>query len=209
MEKKFNNFKTGDKKPFNNSFKKNSYYESSSFIKPLPTHTIESKYVCKTNHGGRQRRKSVTLLVGDKNKHQIGIGSGKSATAQNAAKKAEVNANKNLQNVKVFNTKGGTVNTFEQQTIIKSHGLKLIIKPLRKPNLICANNLIKSVMKLAGLNAGNVKIHGKGSKVNQVNAFMSALTSMESPRDVAKRTGLSMEKIIERDNIFKTIMRRK
>ena len=56
---------------------------------------IEVKSVTKVNKGGRQRRFSATVVVGDRH-GQVGLGMGKANEVPDAIKKAIQDANKNL-----------------------------------------------------------------------------------------------------------------
>ena len=56
---------------------------------------IEIKSVTKVNKGGRQRRFSATVVVGDR-KGRVGLGIGKAAEVPDAIKKAIQAANKNV-----------------------------------------------------------------------------------------------------------------
>ena len=56
---------------------------------------IEVKSVVKVNKGGRQRRFSACVVVGDR-KGQVGLGIGKANEVPDAIKKAIQDANKNI-----------------------------------------------------------------------------------------------------------------
>ena len=63
--------------------------------KLLEEQVIEIKTVVKVNKGGRQRRYSATVVVGDRH-GQVGIGNGKANEVPDAIRKAIQEANKNL-----------------------------------------------------------------------------------------------------------------
>ena len=56
---------------------------------------IDVKSVVKVNKGGRQRRYSATVVVGDR-KGRVGLGIGKANEVPDAIKKATAMANKNI-----------------------------------------------------------------------------------------------------------------
>ena len=56
---------------------------------------IDVKSVVKVNKGGRQRRYSATVVVGDR-KGKVGLGIGKANEVPDAIKKALQDANKNI-----------------------------------------------------------------------------------------------------------------
>ena len=64
-------------------------------VKTLEELVIEVKSVVKVTAGGRQRRFSATVVVGDK-KGTVGIGIGKAGEVPDAVKKAIQAANKSL-----------------------------------------------------------------------------------------------------------------
>jgi len=59
---------------------------------------IDVKSVVKVNKGGRQRRYSATVVVGDR-KGKVGLGIGKANEVPDAIKKALQDANKNIRDV--------------------------------------------------------------------------------------------------------------
>ena len=63
--------------------------------KTLEELVVEIKSVVKVNKGGRQRRFSATVVVGDR-KGKVGLGMGKANEVPDAIKKAIQAANKNL-----------------------------------------------------------------------------------------------------------------
>ena len=63
--------------------------------KMLEELVVEIKSVVKVTQGGRQRRFSATVVVGDRN-GTVGIGIGKAGEVPDAIKKAIQTANKNL-----------------------------------------------------------------------------------------------------------------
>ena len=66
-------------------------------VKTLEELVIEVKSVVKVTAGGRQRRFSATVVVGDR-KGLVGIGIGKASEVPDAVKKAIQQANKSLIN---------------------------------------------------------------------------------------------------------------
>ena len=62
--------------------------------KTLEEKVIEVKSVVKVTQGGRQRRFSATVVVGDR-KGTVGVGIGKANEVPDAVKKAIQSANKN------------------------------------------------------------------------------------------------------------------
>lgn len=169
------------------------------------SHMVLRRFVCRTNAGGVIRRMNIITALGDPKTHQIGIGSGTGHTFQVAAKQAEVNATNNLQHIKILSLKNNTIRTVEQPTIFEGYGIKLIIKQVKKPNLICANKTIRAICNLIGINAITVKVIGKTAALqNQVYAFIDAISKIESPRDVSMRLNKPIEEILERNKIYRS-----
>ena len=91
--------------------------------KTLEELVIEVKSVVKVTQGGRQRRFSATVVVGDR-KGTVGIGIGKANEVPDAVKKAIQSANKNLIKVNLIDNR-----TIAHEVTGKSGACKVLIKP--------------------------------------------------------------------------------
>ena len=91
--------------------------------KTLEELVVEIKSVVKVNKGGRQRRFSATVVVGDR-KGKVGLGMGKANEVPDAIKKAIQDANKNM--IKISLIDGRTV---AHDAIGTSGAARVIIKP--------------------------------------------------------------------------------
>ena len=158
--------------------------------KTLEELVIEIKSVVKVNKGGRQRRFSATVVVGDR-KGLVGIGTGKANEVPDAIKKAIQDANKNM--VKIPLIDGRTV---AHDAIGTSGAARVIIKPAAAGTGIIAGGSVRAVLELAGIRDVVSKSLGARTKLNMATAAINALKSMKTPEEVAKLRGKTVEEIL-------------
>ena len=84
---------------------------------------IDVKSVVKVNKGGRQRRYSAIVVVGDR-KGKVGLGIGKANEVPDAIKKAIQDANKNLITIPLIDGR-----TVAHEAIGTAGAARVIIKP--------------------------------------------------------------------------------
>ena len=113
--------------------------------KTLEELVIDVKSVVKVNKGGRQRRFSATVVVGDR-KGRVGLGIGKANEVPDAIKKAIQDANKNI--VKIPLIDGRTV---AHEAIGTSGAARVIIKPAKAGTGVIAGGSVRAVLELAGI----------------------------------------------------------
>ena len=151
---------------------------------------IDVKSVVKVNKGGRQRRFSATVVVGDR-KGRVGLGIGKANEVPDAIKKAIQDANKNM--IKVTLIEGRTV---AHDAIGTSGAARVIIKPAAAGTGVIAGGSVRAVLELAGVRDIVSKSLGARTKLNMARAAMNALQSIKTPEEVAKLRGKSVEEIL-------------
>ena len=151
---------------------------------------IEVKSVVKVNKGGRQRRFSATVVVGDR-KGRVGLGIGKANEVPDAIKKAIQDANKNM--IKVTLIEGRTV---AHDAIGTSGAARVIIKPAAAGTGVIAGGSVRAVLELAGVRDIVSKSLGARTKLNMARAAMNALQSIKTPEEVARLRGKSVEEIL-------------
>ena len=139
---------------------------------------IEVKSVVKVNKGGRQRRFSATVVVGDR-KGLVGIGTGKALEVPDAIKKAIQDANKNM--IKIPLIDGRTV----AHEAIGRRGTGVI-----------AGGSVRAVLELAGVRDIVSKSLGARTKLNMATAAINALKSIKTPEEVARLRGKKVEEIL-------------
>ncbi len=158
--------------------------------KTLEELVIDVKSVVKVNKGGRQRRFSATVVVGDR-KGLVGIGTGKANEVPDAIKKAIQDANKNM--IKIPLIDGRTV---AHEAIGTSGAARVIIKPAAAGTGVIAGGSVRAVLELAGVRDIVSKSLGARTKLNMATAAMNALKSIKTPEEVAKLRGKSVEEIL-------------
>ncbi len=158
--------------------------------KALEELVIEIKSVVKVNKGGRQRRFSATVVVGDR-KGLVGIGTGKANEVPDAIKKAIQDANKNM--IKIPLIDGRTV---AHEAIGTSGAARVIIKPAAAGTGVIAGGSVRAVLELAGVRDIVSKSLGARTKLNMATAAINALKSIKTPEEVARLRGKSVEEIL-------------
>ena len=158
--------------------------------KLLEEQVIEIKSVVKVNKGGRQRRFSATVVVGDRH-GQVGLGMGKANEVPDAIKKAIQDANKNL--VKVPLTDDRTI----AYDVNGNRGAaKVLLKPAPKGTGVIAGGAVRAVLELAGIRDIVSKSLGARTKNNMANATLDALKQIKTPEHIAALRGKTVEEIL-------------
>jgi len=151
---------------------------------------VEVKSVVKVTQGGRQRRFSATVVVGDK-KGTVGIGIGKAGEVPDAIKKAIQAANKNL--IKITLIDGRTI---AHEAFGKSGAARVLIKPAPAGAGLIAGGSVRAVLELAGIHDISSKSLGSRTKLNMATATMNALKSIKTVAEVAKLRGKEESEIL-------------
>ena len=158
--------------------------------KLLEEQVIEIKSVVKVNKGGRQRRFSATVVVGDRH-GQVGLGMGKANEVPDAIKKAIQDANKNL--IKVPLTEDRTI-AYEVNG--NRGAAKVLLKPAPKGTGVIAGGAVRAVVELAGIHDIVSKSLGARTKNNMANATLNALKQIKTPEHIAELRGKTVEEIL-------------
>ena len=151
---------------------------------------VEIKSVVKVTQGGRQRRFSATVVVGDKN-GTVGIGIGKASEVPDAIKKAIQAANKNLIKITLIDNR-----TIAHEAIGKSGAARVLIKPAKAGSGLIAGGAVRAVLELAGLRDISSKSLGSRTKLNMATATVNALKSIKTVEEVAKLRGKEESEIL-------------
>jgi len=159
-------------------------------VKTYEEQVVEVKSVVKVTQGGRQRRFSATVVVGDK-KGTVGIGIGKASEVPDAIKKAIQTANKNL--IKITLIDGRTI---EHEAIGKSGAARVLIKPAPAGAGLIAGGAVRAVLELAGVHDISSKSLGSRTKLNMATATINALKSIKTKEQVAKLRGKTESEIL-------------
>ena len=158
--------------------------------KVLEELVIEIKGVVKVTSGGRQRRFSATVVVGDR-KGQVGLGMGKANEVPDAIKKAIQAANKNLIKVPLTDDR-----TIAHEVTGVAGASRVLLKPAHAGTGVIAGGAVRAVLELAGVRDILSKALGARTKNNMANATLNALKQIKSPEKVAKLRGKTVEEIL-------------
>ena len=151
---------------------------------------IEVKSVVKVNKGGRQRRFSATVVVGDR-KGKVGLGIGKANEVPDAIKKAIQSATKNIVRIPLVDDR-----TIQHEILGSSGAAKVFLKPASAGTGVIAGGAVRAVLELAGVKDILSKSLGSRTKLNMATATLNALTSVKSLDKVATLRGKTKEEIL-------------
>ena len=159
-------------------------------VKTLEELVIEVKSVVKVTAGGRQRRFSATVVVGDK-KGTVGIGIGKANEVPDAVKKAIQAANKSLIKVNLIDNR-----TIAHEVTGKSGAARVLIKPAPAGSGLISGGAVRAVLELAGVKDISSKSLGARTKLNMATETINALKSLKSLDHVCELRGKTKEEIL-------------
>ena len=151
---------------------------------------VEIKSVTKVTKGGRNRRFSALVVVGNR-KGKVGIGTGKASEVPDAIKKAIQDANKNM--ITISLTDGRTIT---HEAIGRSGAAKVILKPAKEGTGIIAGGSVRAVLELAGIKDIVSKSLGARTKLNMAEAAIRGLKSIKTEEEIARLRGKSVEEIL-------------
>ena len=158
--------------------------------KTLEELVVEIKSVVKVNKGGRQRRLSATVVVGDR-KGKVGLGMGKANEVPDAIKKAIQAANKNLIKVPLTDNR-----TIAHEVNGVAGAAKVVLIPAAPGTGVIAGGAVRAVLELAGVQDILSKSLGSRTKNNMAAATINALKQIKTPEHVAQLRGKTVEEIL-------------
>lgn len=150
---------------------------------------IEIARVAKVVKGGRRFRFRVTVVIGDK-KGKIGLGIGKANAVPDAMRKASERARKDIRSVYIAGT------TIPHESIGKTAGAKVLIKPASAGTGVIAAGGVRAVLEVAGVRDILTKSMGSANVLNVVMATFDALDGLRSPAIEAARRGKKAEELL-------------
>ncbi len=149
---------------------------------------VQLKPVSKTVKGGRKRRFSSLIVVGDANGH-VGVGMGKSASVPDSIRKGSQSAQKNLIEVPLVHT------TVPHVVIGRSGSARVLIKPASPGTGVIAGPAARAVLEAVGIHDVLTKALGSDNTLNNVYAVLDGLKQMQRATDVAARRGVELESL--------------
>ena len=151
---------------------------------------IDVKSVVKVNKGGRQRRYSATVVIGDR-KGKVGLGIGKANEVPDAIKKALQDAQKNIITISLIDGR-----TVAHEAIGTAGAARVIIKPAAAGTGVIAGGSVRAILDLAGVRDVVSKSLGARTKINMAQAALNALESIKTPEQIAALRDKSVEEIL-------------
>ena len=144
--------------------------------------------VAKVTKGGRTFSFAAVVVVGD-GKGTVGHGLGKAKDVSACIAKAVDDAKKNL--IKVPIHKG----TIPHEQKGKYGSGKVLLKPASDGTGVIAGGAMRAVLEMVGIHNVLAKSQGSANPHNVVKATFDALKKLRNPIEIAKKRGISMDKL--------------
>ena len=144
--------------------------------------------VTKVTKGGRTFSFSAIVVVGNED-GVVGHGLGKAKEVTDAITKAIDDAKKNLIQVPIYK---GTIPHLQKG---KYSGAKVMIKPASGGTGVIAGGAMRAVLESVGIHNVLAKSQGSSNPHNVVKATIDALSQLRDPLAIARRRGITVEKV--------------
>ena len=167
--------------------KKNNRVKTTNDL-DLKDRLVAINRVTKVTKGGRAFSFAAIVVVGNED-GIIGWGLGKANEVTAAIAKGVEAAKKNLVRVPVF--KG----TIPHEQSAKFGGSRIFLKPASEGTGVKAGGAMRAVLESVGITDVLAKSKGSSNPHNLVKATIAALEELRSPQEIAKRRGVSLEKV--------------
>ena len=146
---------------------------------------VDTKSVSKTVKGGRIRRFSALVVVGN-GEGLVGYGIGKAAEVPDAIRKAMEAAKRNIIEVPLDGT------TIPHEIIGEFGAGKVLLKPAAPGTGIIAGGKMRAVLAMAGIRDIRGKSLRSNNPANVVKATFEALKELQTVDQVARRRGIEV-----------------
>lgn len=184
--------KENNKKSFRNN-KRKPFQRNNKPLSNLPENfsdkVIKISRVTKVVKGGKRFSFAAFVVAGNK-KGQVGLGHGKANEVQDAIKKAQKNAIKNLINVPIVNT------TIPHEIKYKFLATKLLLKPSKIGKGLIVSQSVRPVVELAGIANLTAKVYGSRTVQNAAKAAINALKKLKTAKEIAHLRDVSIKKLL-------------
>lgn len=145
--------------------------------------------VTKVTKGGRHMRFAATYAVGD-GKGLVGLGTGKANEVQDAIKKAEQAASRNLIKVALVDAR-----TIPHDVTGKCGRASVLLKKAKPGTGVIAGGTARIILELAGVKDVVSKSLGTNTKVNVAKATIDGLKSLRTAEHIASLRGKKVEEL--------------
>ena len=149
---------------------------------------VDTKSVSKTVKGGRIRRFSALVVVGN-GEGLVGYGIGKAAEVPDAIRKAIEAAKKNVIEVPLVGT------TIPHEIIGEYGAGKVLLKPAAPGTGIIAGGKVRAVLEMAGIRDIRGKSLRSNNPANVVKATFEALKELRTVEQVAAMRGIDVDNV--------------
>ncbi|MBQ6734561.1 MAG: 30S ribosomal protein S5 [Lachnospiraceae bacterium] len=155
----------------------------------LTDKVVAIKRVTKVVKGGRNMKFTALVVVGDGAGH-VGAGLGKATEIPDAIRKGKEDATKNLIEVALDEN-----NSITHDYIGKFGSAQVLLKKSPEGTGIIAGGPARSVCELAGIRNIRTKSLGSNNKQNVVIATINGLREIQTPEEVARKRGKSVQEV--------------
>ncbi|HHW24051.1 MAG TPA: 30S ribosomal protein S5 [Bacillota bacterium] len=144
--------------------------------------------VSKTVKGGRIKRFTALMVVGDGNGH-VGYGLGKASEVPEAIRKGIEDAKKNMIKVSL---QGSTI----PHEVVGEFGAgRVLLKPASEGTGIIAGGSVRKVLEVAGIRNIRAKCLRSTNPINVVKATFEGLRALRTPEEVTRMRGISSQSV--------------
>ena len=157
-------------------------------VEELDERIVHIARTAKVVKGGRRFSFRALVVVGDNN-GSVGVGTGKAREVPEAIRKASERARKNMRKISMIGT------TVPHEITAQQSGARVFLKPASPGTGVIAGGGVRAVVEAAGIRDILTKSQGSSNILNVVQATLQGLSDMQDPAEVARRRGISVDKV--------------